>query len=208
MKTIEVAGNSVDDAIQQALLKLGVDKDKVKVKVDVLDAGSRGFLGIIGGKQARVRVSVTDTTEEIINKFLRDLIKIFDINVGYKLERQDEYMNVNFEGPDVRILIGRRGETLNALQLIVNLVVNKENDERVKVVLDAEGYRKRREETLRRLARRLSERVRRTKKNIVLEPMTPQERRIIHTELQENPWVYTVSHGEEPYRKVMICLKK
>lgn len=117
-------------------------------------------------------------------------------------------MNVNFEGPDVRILIGRRGETLNALQLIVNLVVNKENDERVKVVLDAEGYRKRREETLRRLARRLSERVRRTKKNIVLEPMTPQERRIIHTELQENPWVYTVSHGEEPYRKVMICLKK
>lgn len=79
MKTIEVAGNSVDDAIQQALLKLGVDKDKVKVKVDVLDAGSRGFLGIIGGKQARVRVSVTDTTEEIINKFLRDLIKIFDI---------------------------------------------------------------------------------------------------------------------------------
>lgn len=208
MKTIEVAGNSVDDAVQQALLKLGVDKDKVKVKVDVLDAGSRGFLGIIGGKQARVRVSVTDTTEEIINKFLRDLIKIFDINVGYKLERQDEYMNVNFEGPDVRILIGRRGETLNALQLIVNLVVNKENDERVKVVLDAEGYRKRREETLRRLARRLSERVRRTKKNIVLEPMTPQERRIIHTELQENPWVYTVSHGEEPYRKVMICLKK
>ena len=108
----------------------------------------------------------------------------------------------------MRILIGKRGETLNALQLIAGLAINKKLENKVRLILDAEGYRERREETLRRLARRLTERVRRTRSEVTLEPMTPSERRVIHMALQDDPWVETHSSGEEPYRKVIISPRR
>ena len=130
------------------------------------------------------------------------------LDVGFRVWPEEECWRVNFEGRDVRILIGRRGETLNALQLITGLAINKRLENKVRLIMDAEGYRERREETLRRLARRLTERVRRTRDDVVLEPMTPSERRVIHMALQDDPWVETHSTGEEPYRKVIISPKR
>lgn len=206
MKWIEVGANTVENAIHEALEQMGANREDVRI--EVLEEGSRGFLGIIGGKQARVRVEMKQQPGQLIENVIDKIIQAMDLDISFTVQEGDECWNVDFKGKDVRILIGRRGETLNSLQLIANLIINKQKDERIHLVLDAENYRKRREETLRRLARRLSERVKHSRSDIALEPMTPQERRIIHMELQENPWVYTTSRGEEPYRKVVISLKK
>ncbi|NPV29391.1 MAG: protein jag [Firmicutes bacterium] len=206
MRWVEAEGNTVEEAVEAALQELGAKRDQVEV--DVLDAGARGFLGIFKGRPARVRVRLPANPGVLLEDFLRDVVRAMGLDVSFHIERSGEYWRAEFAGPDVRILIGRRGDTLDALQLLVNLAVSRRCEERVRVILDAEGYRERREETLRRLARRVSERVRRSKKDIALEPMTPQERRVIHMELQENPWVYTISQGEEPYRKVVVCLRR
>ncbi|MDH7577667.1 MAG: RNA-binding cell elongation regulator Jag/EloR [Bacillota bacterium] len=206
MRWVEAEGNTVDEAVKTALKELDAKRDEVEV--DILDAGTRGFLGILKGRQARVRVRLLVNPEQLIEVFLKSVVKAMGLDVSFCVTRAGEYWHVDFEGPDVRILIGRRGDTLDALQLLVNLVIGRRCEEKERVILDAEGYRQRREETLRRLARRISERVRRFRRDVALEPMTPQERRVIHMELQENPWVYTISQGEEPYRKVIICLRR
>lgn len=206
MKEIEAEGNTVEEAVKEALERLHVKRDKVEV--EVIENGSRGFLGLIGSRRARVRVRVKRGTEETISECLREMIKKMGLELSLEIREEDDYWIGDFYGRDVRLLIGRRGETLNALQMLANMIVNRQLDERIKLVLDAEGYRKRREETLRRLARRLSERVKRSRREVILEPMTPQERRVIHMELQDNPWVCTSSIGEEPYRKVVISLKR
>ncbi|HHY39922.1 MAG TPA: protein jag [Syntrophaceticus sp.] len=205
MKEIVTEGNTVDEAIQIALEKLKVSRDQVEI--DVLDSGSRGFLGLIGGKQARVRVTVKESPKERIREFINEVIEALEFDVDFDVYYLDDYWRVDFEGEDVRFLIGRRGVTLNSLQMLANLAVNNKLNEKVKIILDAEGYRERREESLRRLARKTAERVCRTKKDIVLEPMTPQERRIIHLELQNSDIVTTISKGEEPYRKVVVCYR-
>ncbi|MGB9792722.1 MAG: RNA-binding cell elongation regulator Jag/EloR [Thermacetogeniaceae bacterium] len=206
MREIEVEGASKEEAIREALKILGVERDRVEV--EVIDEGSRGFLGIFGGRMAKVRVRVKDAVEDVIRDVVGEIIEAMEIDVRFDVKRSEIYWCVDFEGPDVRYLIGRRGETINALQFLASMIVSRRTGERLHLVMDAEGYRKRREETLRRLARRLSERVRRTKRDVVLEPMSPQDRRIIHLELKEDPWVYTVSRGEEPYRRVLISLRR
>lgn len=206
MREIEVEGVSKEEALKEALRILGVDRDCVEV--EVLDEGSRGFLGIFGGRMAKIRVRVKDKVEAAIRDVVAELIRALGMDVSFEVRRSEIYWCVEFEGPDVRYLIGRRGETMNAMQFLTSLIVSRRTGEKLHLLMDAEGYRKRREETLRRLARRLSEKVRKTKKDIVLEPMSPQDRRIIHMELKENPWVYTVSRGEEPYRRVVISLRK
>lgn len=206
MKHVEMEAGTIEYAVREALAKLGARREDVEI--EVIEEGARGFLGIIGNKLARVRVKLKETPEEVIIRTVKEIISAMGLDVSFSVTETDSYCNVNFEGPDVRILIGRRGETLNALQFIANMIVNKRLNDKVHLVMDAEGYRMRREETLRRLARRMSERVKRTRRDVVLEPMTPQERRVIHLELQENPWVYTMSKGEEPYRKVIISLKR
>ncbi len=205
-KQVEIEAGSIEEAVKEALIKLGASREEVEI--EVIEEGSRGFLGLIGNRLARVRVKLKESHTEIIARTIKEIIYAIGIDVSFKISKSELYWNVNFEGPDVRLLIGRHGDTLNALQFLVNLIVSKRINEKIQLIMDAEGYRQRREETLRRLARRLSERVKRTKKDVVLEPMTPQERRIIHMELKENPWVYTVSEGEEPYRKVVISLKR
>ena len=205
MKEIVPEGSTVDEAVQIALEKLKVSHDQVDL--DVLESGSRGFLGLIGGKQARVRVTVKESPKEIIAEFLNDVLKALEFDADFHIYYLDGYWHVDFEGEDVRFLIGRRGKTLNSLQILTNLSVNNKLEEKIKIILDAEGYRERREESLRRLARKTAERVYRTKKDIMLEPMTPQERRIIHLELQNSDIVTTTSRGDEPYRKVVVCYR-
>jgi len=205
MKEIVTEGSTVEEAVQNALDKLKVSRDQVDI--DVLENGSRGFLGLIGGKQAKVRVTVKESPKEIIREYFNDVIRALDFDVDFSIYYLDGYWHVDFEGEDVRFLIGRRGKTLNALQMLTNLSVNNKLEEKIKIILDAEGYRERREESLRRLARKTAEKVCRTKKDIMLEPMTPQERRIIHLELQNSDNVTTTSKGEEPYRKVVVCYK-
>jgi spoIIIJ-associated protein len=206
MNWVEASGATTDEAAKEALGRLGVGPQEAEI--EILDPGSKGFLGIIGNKQARVRARVKLSTEKEIVGFLNQVIKTIGLDVKFQIHSDIEGWKVNFEGPDVRLLIGRRGETLNSLQLITSLVINKRLENKVRLIMDVEGYRERREETLRKLARRLTEQVHRTMNEVVLEPMTPNERRVIHVELQDNQWVKTSSTGEEPYRKVVISPRR
>ena len=130
------------------------------------------------------------------------------LNAEIDIKEEDGTLFVNIESPDVGVVIGRRGETLDSLQYLTGLVVNKDSAQWTRVILDASGYRKRREESLVDLAKKKAQRVKHTKRKLSLEPMNPQERRIIHTALQDDPQVTTFSEGEEPYRRVVIALKK
>ncbi|MCG0277066.1 MAG: protein jag [Thermanaeromonas sp.] len=206
MRAVEMTGRTVEEAIEAALRALGARRDEVEI--EVLEEGSKGFLGLLGSRQARVRVSLLENPERAIKGFLEKVLSAMALEAGVEVRRREDYFLVSFYGRDLGLLIGRRGETLNALQYLTNLAVSRMIGERVRIVLDAEGYRKRREQALVRLARRLSERVKRTGNKVVLEPMTPQERRIIHTALQNDSQVVTYSEGEEPNRKVVICLRK
>lgn len=206
MKMVEKSGKTIDEAIEAALAELGVGRENVEI--EVLEEGNKGIFGIIGVRLARVRLTVKDDPAGRAVAFLEEIFKSMNVQAQIDVKMNGDDIYICFSGKDLGILIGRRGDTLDALQYLVNLAVNKSGEKRVKIVLDVEEYRKRREETLVKLAHRLSDKVKRTKKNVVLEPMNPHERRVIHTALQNDPSVYTFSQGNEPYRKVVISLKK
>ncbi|MEL7567599.1 MAG: RNA-binding cell elongation regulator Jag/EloR [Dehalobacterium sp.] len=145
--------------------------------------------------------------ETVAISFLNKIFEKLDVKVKTEVSKQEDFLYLAFNGDDLGILIGRRGETLDSLQYLTNLVVGRKFGQKYRIILDVEGYRKRREQTLVNLAYRLSEKVKRTGHNIVLEPMNPHERRIIHTALQNDQKVRTFSEGEEPYRKVIITRK-
>ncbi|HYF82268.1 MAG TPA: RNA-binding cell elongation regulator Jag/EloR [Clostridia bacterium] len=233
MVMIEKSAKTIDEAVKLALEELKADKENVEI--EVLEKPTKGIFGI-GSKLAKVKVSIkeekapnkarekktekraenkepriTDLTleKEKAKKFLRDVLESMDIKAEIRIRDTNEGFYINLAGPKMGVIIGRRGQTLDSLQYLVSLVVNKdkERDSFVKVILDTEDYRKKREETLQRLAKRLAERVQKTGKNVELEPMNPYERRIIHSTLQEFEDITTFSEGEEPYRKVIISLK-
>ncbi|TDT50494.1 RNA-binding cell elongation regulator Jag/EloR [Fonticella tunisiensis] len=208
MKSIEALGKTVEDAVEEGLKKLGVTRDKVEV--EVLEQGSKGIFGIIGARPSKVRLTVKNDYASIAKKFMSDVLEKMGIQCNIEVEDSEDALKVNLVGPKMGILIGYRGETLDALQYLLSLVVNRENKENEykRVILDTENYRKKREETLIRLANRLAYNVERYNKSIRLEPMNPYERRIIHAALQNNPKVVTRSEGEEPFRRVVIELKK
>ncbi|HHV72163.1 MAG TPA: protein jag [Clostridia bacterium] len=206
MDSIIKSGRTVKEAVDAALQELGKTEDEVLV--EVLEEPTKGFLGLIGGKLARVKVTVKENKVEKAVKFLESVIKEMGLeDATVEVVSQGDPLKINLKGTRLGILIGRRGQTLDALQYLTNLVVNKNSENRIKIILDIEEYRRRREQTLERLALRLAEQVRRKGKSITLEPMNPHERRIIHTTLQNNPYVVTMSEGEEPYRKVIILAK-
>jgi len=205
MKEIEASGKTVEEAIAAALKNLGATKEEVEVFV--LEEGNKGFLGLLGSRQARVKVVWPDKPEKVINDFLTKILNNIGIAASIEIRPREGYFFVSFYGKELGILIGRRGETLDALQYLCNLAVNRVLQNKVKVVLDVEGYRRRREQTLVNLARRLSSRVKETGRKVVLEPMNPQERRVIHTALQNDSEILTFSEGQEPYRKVVIALR-
>lgn len=272
--SIRVSAKTVDDAITEALIQLGVTSDRLEY--EVIEKGSAGFLGI-GMKQAVIEarrkpepkeekveepvveepvkaepkkveavqpqkaaaekkadepqkaafekvvekevkeevkketklVEVQPQTIEAVEDFLKSTMKAMDMEVELKTEiDQDGALCVDMSGEHMGILIGKRGQTLDSLQYLANRVANKHQEGYVRVKLDTENYRARREETLRHLAKNIAHKVKRNRRPVALEPMNPYERRIIHSALQSDPYVMTHSEGEEPFRKVVITLKK
>ncbi|MCX7694524.1 MAG: protein jag [Caloramator sp.] len=208
MKSIEMTGKTVEDAIEAALKELGVKNDSVDV--EILDRGSKGILGLIGAKPAKVKVTLKKDYAALAKSFLRDVLDKMGVKCEIHIKDEDDVLKINLVGQRLGVLIGHRGETLDALQFLVGLVINKDNTdtEHKKVILDAENYRKKREEILIGLAKKLAYKVQKTNKCVKLEPMNPYERRIIHSALQDHPYVTTYSEGEEPFRKVVIDLKR
>ena len=205
---IEKTGKTIEEAQQAALAELQVSPDMVEF--EVLEAPSKGFLGLIGNKPARILARVKELAPaEKAEKFLADIFAAMKLEVKIEASDTADGVVMNLIGDNLGILIGKHGQTLDSLQYLANLTANKGlNDDKVRIILDIENYRSRREETLRRLAMRLADKVRRTGERIVLEPMNRHERKIIHMALQDNYRVSTYSSGEEPYRKVVIELKR
>lgn len=208
MDYIEVTGKTVDDAITNALIQLETTSDQIEY--EVIEKGSSGFLGIIGKQDAVIKVrkksNLLDDTYEFLNKMFAAMNMEVKSEIDYNEENRT--MNIDFSGDEMGILIGKRGQTLDSLQYLISLVVNKGSDAYIKVKVDTEDYRERRKQTLENLAKNLSYKVKRTRRPVTLEPMNPYERRIIHSALQNDRYVETHSEGDEPYRKVVITLKR
>jgi len=229
--TLEKIAPSVDEAVAEGLVELGLPADMVEV--EVLDGGSRGLLGI-GGRQARVRLTVKsapaagpetvqpdpaaapaeeDALLRLSRQTVSDLLEKMKINAsvtaryGETDEKGERPVLVDIHGDDLGVLIGRRGDILNSMQYLVNLIVSKQMEQWVQVVIDVEGYRARRERQLRQMARRMADQAVKTGRRQVLEPMAANERRIIHLELRDHAEVTTQSIGEEPARKITILPK-
>lgn len=198
---------TVSDAITEACRVLGVTSDKLDYIVK--EEGSSGFLGI-GAKdaviEAKVKGSVPDTAKMFLNDVFAAMKMTVVINVDYKEEERE--LTIDLSGDDMGVLIGKRGQTLDSLQYLVSLVVNKDSEEYVRVKVDTENYRKRRQETLENLAKNIAFKVKRTKRTVSLEPMNPYERRIIHSALQNDRFVTTHSEGDEPFRHVVVTMKR
>lgn len=207
MKFIEVTGKSVDDAIQNALNELNVTKDNVII--DVIDEGSKGFLSLIGTKPAKVKVTVKRNYIDDAKEFIRSILDSMGVLAEIKITEENNTVKINLTGPKMGLIIGYRGETLDSLQYLISLVINKGHDiPYKKVVLDTENYRAKREETLKRVALKTASKVKRNKRPFKLEPMNPYERRIIHAALQNDDVISTHSEGEEPFRRVVVTIKK
>lgn len=205
MEKVESSGKTIDEAILMAVAQLGVQRDNLHI--EVLEEPVRGLLGFIGSKNAKIRASIKKTMPDIAKDFLGKLMDFMGVDVDILVSHTSDVIDIDLKGKGMGLIIGHRGETLDALQYLTSLVVNKEGEEYKRINLDTENYRKKREETLKRLAKRLSYKVSKTRKKITLEPMNPFERRIIHATLQNDAYVKTYSEGEDPYRRVVITLK-
>jgi spoIIIJ-associated protein len=206
-QTIEKKGKNVEEAIKAALEELGCEIEDVSIEV-VEEPGKR-LLGIMGSKPAVVKVSVLEKPEIEARQVVEELLQSMKIDYQIeKVEFENNITRINIIGKDMGLLIGRKGETLNALQFIAGLMINRRREQKIRIILDVEDYRRKREQSLEALALRLSEKVKQTQKNVIMRPMSSQERRIVHTVLQEDPQLVTYSMGDEPNRKVVIALKK
>ncbi|NLJ34316.1 MAG: protein jag [Firmicutes bacterium] len=206
MKTIEATGKTVDEALKAGLAELGA-KEMADVDYEVLEEANVGFLGLLGGRPARVRMWL-QAPEVKACRLLEKIMEKMGIRGETQIEEVGEYYEIQIDGDDLGILIGRRGRTLDALQYLANLAANRGSAKRARIIVDVASYRKRRAETLRNLAQRLCQRVRRQRRKVVLEPMTPQERRIIHLTVQGEKGMVSYSEGEEPFRRVVIGLEE
>lgn len=253
MNMVEKTGKTVEDAVKAALAELGVSRDQAEV--EVLEESKPSLLGLFGGRDAKVRVTVKEAEPEVpaapepaeeaapeaaeapvektkaapqedakapadreeerqaaaaaAKAFLEEIFRAMgmDLLIEKFISRKDEEIILKIHGDGIGVLIGKHGQTLDALQYLTNLAGNRGRKNWNRIILDAENYRERRRETLERLARNLADRVKRTRKKAMLEPMNPYERKIVHMSLQNDPAVTTYSEGEEPYRKVVIDLK-
>ena len=202
-------GKNVDDAITNACQELGITSDKLDY--EVVEEGGSGFLGL-GKKAAVIKAKKKGDVDEIAADFLNKVFDAMDLTVklDVNIEDQDNEQTINIDivGDDMGVLIGKRGQTLDSLQYLTSLIVNKESDDKFsRVRLDTENYRERRQQTLENLAKNIAKKVKRIKKPVALEPMNPYERRIIHSALQNDKYCTTRSEGEEPYRHVVVVLK-
>ncbi|MCD7725266.1 MAG: protein jag [Clostridiales bacterium] len=207
MEFIEVSAKTVNDAITEACQRLTVTSDKLEY--EVVEEGSSGFLGI-GSKPAVIKARVKSSVEDTAKDFLKDVFEAMNLTVvvDVKYDEDNYSMDIDLNGDEMGVLIGKRGQTLDSLQYLVSLVVNKNVENYIRVKVDTENYRQRRRETLENLAKNISYKVKRTKRSVSLEPMNPYERRIIHSALQNDKYVTTYSEGDEPFRHVVVALKK
>lgn len=205
MEYKEFKGKTVDEAITAASLELGVAS--TELDYEVVEKGTSGFLGI-GSKPAVIKAKKKESFIDDIYEYLNNLFRVMDIEAEVKLDYDEENSNMNIDvsGPNMGILIGKRGQTLDSLQYLISLYVNKKSESYIRVKLDTENYRSRRKDTLENLAKNIAFKVKRTRRPFTLEPMNPYERRIIHSVLQSDPAVSTHSEGEEPYRRVVVTL--
>ena len=193
MEYIEFTGKSLEEALTNAAVSLGIPSDELEYTV--IEEASSGFLGIFNTKPAKIRVAKKKSVEDVVNTFLGDMFQAMNmvVSIDVKVDEVTETVEINLTGEDMGLLIGKRGQTLDALQYIVRLVINKEIGGYLKVKVDTENYRERRKETLESLAKNIAYKV---------------KRRIIHSSLQNDKFVATKSEGEEPYRHVVVYLKK
>ena len=203
MKGIEARGRTVEEAIETGLAEMGLPRDRVDV--EVIEAPSKPLFGLIGGKEAVVRIVPRfQDKDRFTMDFLGEVLGAMGVEATMRASAGEDSIAVDIEGEEAALLIGRRGQTLDALQYLVNVAASRACGEKTRVVLDVEGYRKRRARSLERLAEQMAERASRTGRQVVLDPMTAHERKIVHMALQSNTKVTTASEGEEPYRRVVI----
>lgn len=208
MEYIEVSAKTVEDALTDASVQLGITSDQLEY--EIVEKGSNGFLGLIGSKNATIRVKVKSSVEDEVREFLTSVFNAMKMQVEIEINKNEDerFLDVELKGDDMGVLIGKRGQTLDSLQYLTSLAINKHSDVYYKVKIDTEDYRKRRRDTLENLARNIAYKVKRTKRPVSLEPMNPFERRVIHSALQNDKFVTTHSEGEEPYRHVVVTLKR
>ncbi len=206
LKSIVKEAKSIDEAIRLACDELGIDREDAEI--EIINEGNKGLLGFIGNKNAVVKVTKKAGVDTLVVNFLKPIFDKMEIEANIEIQQEEGQMTVRLTGDDIGIVIGRRGETLDALQYLLSLVVNRNHEGYTRVILDVADYRQKREETLVRLANRVADKVMRSRRNLTLEPMNPYERRIIHSTLQDHKYVDTQSIGEEPNRKVVIRYKQ
>ena len=210
MEFIQISAKTVNDAITEACKKFSVPSDKLEYQV--VEEGSSGFLGF-NSKPAVIKARVKEeivTVDAVAKNFLTEVFNAMNIVtvINAEYNEADNNLSIDIAGEDMGVLIGKRGQTLDSLQYLTSLVVNKDVENYIRVKVDTENYRQRRKDTLENLAKNISFKVKRTKKSVSLEPMNPYERRIIHSALQNDKFVTTHSEGEEPFRRVVVALKK
>jgi spoIIIJ-associated protein len=208
MRYVIKQSGTVEDAINEALLELEVSREDVEV--EIIEEASRGLFGLIGSKEAIVKVMVVNDAVHIAKEFLDNVFFYMSVSADTEISKDDDVLRIditNVNPSDKGIIIGKRGNTLDAIQYLLSLTINKDRDDYIRVTLDIEDYRKKREETLVRLAERMADKARKSRRPVKLEPMNPYERRIIHSALQDFEEVTTYSEGSEPYRRVVIQVK-
>lgn len=207
MKSIEIEGKTVEEALDKALNELCLSRDNVNI--EILEPGSKGLFNVIGVKRARIKVTSKYDYIEEARKFIGTILKTMELKAEINIVEENDIIKINLSGDNMGLIIGYRGDTLDSIQYLVSLVVNKYHElPRKKVILDTENYRSKREETLKGVALKSALRVKKSGKSYKLEPMSSYERRIIHSTLQDNSYVKTYSEGEEPFRRVVIELNK
>ncbi|NLN14588.1 MAG: protein jag [Tissierellia bacterium] len=208
MRYVIKEARTVEDAIKEALLELEVTE--ADVEIEVIEEASRGLFGLIGSKDAKVKVTVVNDPVMKSKEFLENIFKYMGVVADMEIRREEDglYIDiVNVDPIDKGIIIGKRGNTLDSIQYLLSLTINRDQDRYIRVALDIGNYRQRREETLIRLAEKMADKAKYTNKPVKLEPMNPFERRIIHSALQKYDDITTYSEGVDPYRRVVIQAK-
>lgn len=206
MKQVTATGQNVDEAVESALAQLKTTKDRTEI--DVIDEGKKGIFGIFGTRPAVVKVTVKfDAVEEAVT-YLKSVSEKMGASINVDIKKDGKIVFLTMSGEKIALLIGKRGQTLNSLQFLTQLVVNRYSDQYATVLLDAEDYRQRRNDTLIQLAERLAQKAVRTGQNVALEPMPSYERKVIHTALMSNKKIKTYSDGTEPHRHIVISPSK
>lgn len=206
MKIVEKSGRTVEEALELALIEMDLSKEDVEY--EVLEEDSKGFLGLFGSKEARIRVTEKENIHLAAKKFLEETLEKMNIYAKVDVELTEDGIFATVSGDNMSVVIGRRGKTLDALQYLTNLVINRDRENYIHLVLDSEDYRAKRRDSLEELAHRMADKAKRQRRDIILNPMNSYERRIVHSALQKDEEVSTRSEGRDPYRKVIIFLNR